>query len=128
MRVRSCASRRSSTLTFALPLAACQTMDAEAAEFLSSGYLSPKQHELLRNRVHELLAELRPQAVPLVDAWNLPDYLLNSALGRQDGDVYPALVRFAQGEPLNRTRFNVDIHSDEIEVGPEEGGKLRSRL
>jgi acyl-CoA oxidase len=107
---------------------ACHTMDTEAAEFLSSGYLSPKQHELLRNRVHELLAELRPQAVPLVDAWNLPDYLLNSALGRQDGDVYPALVRFAQGEPLNRTRFNVDIHSDEIEVGPEEGAKVSSKL
>ncbi|KWU43885.1 acyl-CoA oxidase [Rhodotorula sp. JG-1b] len=115
-------------MTTCFELFACHTMDAEAAEFLSSGYLSPKQHELLRNRVHELLAELRPQAVPLVDAWNLPDYLLNSALGRQDGDVYPALVRFAQGEPLNRTRFNVDIHSDEIEVGPEEGAKVSSKL
>jgi acyl-CoA oxidase len=60
-------------------------MDAEAAEFLSSGYLQPKQAELLRGKVHHLLAELRPQAVPLVDAWGVPDYQLNSALGRYDG-------------------------------------------
>ncbi|GAA5954976.1 hypothetical protein JCM21900_005953 [Sporobolomyces salmonicolor] len=108
-------------MTTCFELFACYTMDAEASEFLSSGYLSPKQHELLRNRVHALLAELRPQAVPLVDAWGCPDYLLNSALGRHDGDVYPALVRFAQNEPLNRTRFNVNVDDPELEVGPEEG-------
>lgn len=118
-------------------------METEAAEFLSSRYLSPKQHELLRNRVHALLAELRPQAVPLVDSWGIPDYQLNSALGRYDGtspryyhirvralikvllfplpgDVYPNLIKFAQAEPLNRTRFNVDIHDSELEVGPED--------
>lgn len=103
-------------------------MDAEASEFLSSRYLSPQQHELLRNRVHALLAELRPQAVPLVDAWNIPDYLLNSALGRKDGDVYPALVRFAQGEPLNQTRFNVDVNDEQLEVGKEEGVRAWSKL
>ncbi|GAA5993880.1 hypothetical protein JCM5350_001579 [Sporobolomyces pararoseus] len=108
-------------MTTCFELFACYTMDTEASEFLSSGYLSPKQHELLRNRVHALLAELRPQAVSLVDAWGVPDYLLNSALGRYDGDVYPALVRFAQNEPLNRTRFNVNVDDTEIEVGPEMG-------
>lgn len=98
-------------------------MDAEAAEFLSSGYLSPKQHELLRNRVHALLAELRPQAVNLVDAFGIPDFQLNSALGRFDGNVYPNLVKFAQGEPLNAVRFNVDIHDPELVVGPEGEGR-----
>jgi acyl-CoA oxidase len=66
-------------------LFAAYTMDAEAAEFLASGYLSPKQSELLRNTVHALFAELRPQAVSLVDAFGIPDYQLNSALGRYDG-------------------------------------------
>lgn len=102
-------------------------MDTEAAEFLSSGYLSPKQHELLRNRVHALLAELRPQAVPLVDAFGIPDFVLNSALGRYDGDAYNHLIKFAQGEPLNQTRWNVDINDPELQVGPEEGAP-KSRL
>jgi hypothetical protein len=74
-------------MTTCFELFACYTMDSEASEFLASGYLSPKQAELLRNRVHALLAELRPQAVSLVDAWGVPDYLLNSALGRYDGKL-----------------------------------------
>ncbi|GAA5888994.1 hypothetical protein JCM6882_009711 [Rhodosporidiobolus microsporus] len=115
-------------LTTCFELFATHTMDTEAAEFLSSGYLSPKQHELLRNRVHALLGEIRPQAVPLVDSFGIPDFLLNSALGREDGDVYPSLVRFAQHEPLNRTRFNVAIDADELEAGPEEGGKAWAKL
>jgi acyl-CoA oxidase len=60
-------------------------MDAEAAEFLSSGFLRPEQHQVVRNRFQELLAELRPDVVGLVDAWGLPDYLLNSSLGNYDG-------------------------------------------
>ncbi|KAK4049214.1 hypothetical protein OIO90_005503 [Microbotryomycetes sp. JL221] len=106
-------------------LFACYTMDTEASEFLSSGYLSPKQHELLRNRVHALLAEIRPQAVTLVDSWQFPDYLLNSALGRYDGKVYESLVEFARHEPINQIRWNVDIHSEEAEVGPEMGHRDR---
>ncbi|GAA6040376.1 hypothetical protein JCM8097_007586 [Rhodosporidiobolus ruineniae] len=114
-------------LKICFELFVCHTMDVEAAEFLSSGYLAPKQHELVRNRVYELLAELRPHAVSLVDAWGIPDFQLNSALGRYDGDVYPALVEFAQREPLNRTRFNVDINSSELEVGLERGAEAWAR-
>lgn len=57
----------------------------------------------LRTRQRELLSELRPHAVPLVDAFALEDYSLNSALGREDGDVYRALLAMAQGSPLNAT-------------------------
>ena len=32
----------------------------------------------------------------LVDAFGIEDYVLNSALGRQDGDVYTALLDMAQ--------------------------------
>ena len=70
-------------------------MDTEAGDFQRSGYLSAEQAELLRSKVDELLGSLRPQAVPLVDSFKLPDYLLNSALGRGDGDVYRSLFDFA---------------------------------
>ncbi|GAA5945945.1 hypothetical protein JCM10213_006196 [Rhodosporidiobolus nylandii] len=114
-------------MTTCFELFALHTMDSEMSEFLASSYLVPKQAELVRNRVHALLAEIRPQAVPLVDALGCPDFLLNSALGRYDGDVYPSLVRFAQNEPLNRTRFNVDVNDDALEVGPEEGSRAWAR-
>lgn len=92
-------------------------MDAEAAEFLSSGYLSPRQHEIVRNKVYELLSLVRPQAVPLVDSWGIPDYVLNSSLGGYDGDVYRKLFDFAIREPLNGIDFNIDVESDELVLG-----------
>ncbi len=109
-------------MTTCFELFATYTMDQEAAEFLSSGYLAPAQHALVRERVLDLLAELRPQAVSLVDAFAQPDFLLNSALGRYDGNVYESLVKFAQAEPLNEVTFNTRVDEDEIEVGPELGG------
>jgi len=76
-------------------------------------------------QVHALLAELRPEAVALVDSWGIPDYLLNSSLGRYDGNVYPNLVKFAQAEPLNAIRFNVNVNDPEIEVGPETSARAK---
>ncbi|KAJ3172573.1 hypothetical protein HDU88_005902 [Geranomyces variabilis] len=61
----------------------------------------PTHLPLIRAAVRDILAELRPDAVALVDAWNFSDYLLNSTLGRYDGKVYEALVESAGREPLN---------------------------
>ncbi|CAG8796334.1 4278_t:CDS:2, partial [Racocetra fulgida] len=68
-------------LTSVCNLFALHTMEKELSEFLESEYLSPKQARMLRVQVSELIKEIRPNAVALVDAFNLPDYLLNSALG-----------------------------------------------
>jgi len=103
-------------------------MDTEAAEFLSSGYLSPKQHEILRNRVHALLAEIRPQAVSLVDAFGIPDFQMNSALGRYDGNVYPNMIKFAQAEPLNGLKFNIDVNDPECIAGVDGQAEPKSKL
>ncbi|KAF2642348.1 hypothetical protein P280DRAFT_467716 [Massarina eburnea CBS 473.64] len=70
------------------------------------------------------MAELRPHAVKLVDAWSIPDWLLNSALGRSDGKVYEELFDMAhRRNPLNRTVFNVDWRSDEIVLGSKNGAR-----
>jgi len=60
---------------------------------------APKVAELKR----QLLREARPDAISLVDAWAFTDYELNSCIGREDGDVYSALLRAAQASPLNDT-------------------------
>jgi acyl-CoA oxidase len=77
-------------------------MDREIGDFLKSGYMSPEQAELIRSQLDTLLARVRPQAIPLVESFKLPDYLLNSALGRQDGEVYQALFDFARAERKSR--------------------------
>ena len=57
----------------------------------------------------------------LVDAWSIPDYLLDSALGRFDGEVYPTLFKSAhERNPLNVQTFNSDYRSEEIILGEGE--------
>jgi acyl-CoA oxidase len=71
---------------------------------LESGYLSGKQAKMLREECAELVHELRPEAVALVDAFDYDDYVLNySAIGRYDGNVYQHLLDMAKRTPLNKT-------------------------
>lgn len=48
-----------------------------------------------------LLAELRPNAVGLVDSFDYHDEILSSALGAYDGQVYERLLESAMKSPLN---------------------------
>jgi acyl-CoA oxidase len=52
--------------------------------------------------VAELLDELRPDVIALVDAFDFPDSVLNSTIGSYDGNVYERLFDAAFHAPLNR--------------------------
>ena len=54
-----------------------------------------------RSALLQTLAQLRPDAVALVDAFDIADHVLASDLGRHDGNVYEALFASAQRSPLN---------------------------
>ncbi|XP_050736712.1 peroxisomal acyl-coenzyme A oxidase 1-like [Eriocheir sinensis] len=71
--------------------------------FLRSGALSEAELSLLEEEMCELLAELRKQAVPLVDSFDIRDELLGSTLGAWDGQVYQRLYDEALKSPLNKT-------------------------
>ncbi|KAJ2455419.1 fatty-acyl coenzyme A oxidase [Coemansia sp. RSA 2336] len=59
-----------------------------SGEFLQSGFYSGAQIETLKGFVNNACAQVRPDAVPLTDAFGYTDYVVNSPLGRYDGDVY----------------------------------------
>ena len=52
------------------------------------------------------MCPIRREAVPLVDAFDIPDAVLNSALGRYDGDVYRHLYEWAQKAPRNKSEVS----------------------
>ncbi|KAJ3210125.1 fatty-acyl coenzyme A oxidase [Dinochytrium kinnereticum] len=56
--------------------------------FLQYEFFSPKQVDWVRATVNELCREIRKDAVPLTDAFNYSDFIVNSPLGRFDGNVY----------------------------------------
>ncbi|PYH96497.1 fatty-acyl coenzyme A oxidase [Aspergillus ellipticus CBS 707.79] len=89
-------------------LYALHTLEREASEFFSSSAVTVRQIGLTQNTaVMKLLDEIRPHAVRLVDAWQIPDWQLDSSLGKYDGDVYPDLFRRASQEnPVNDLVFD----------------------
>lgn len=51
-------------------------------------HATEKQAKWVRQALYAIVTAVRPNAVALVDGFGFTDYLLNSALGRSDGDVY----------------------------------------
>lgn len=60
----------------------------------------------VRAVLEDCLKRLRPNAVGLVDGFDMPDEILDSALGAYDGNVYERLVEEANKSPLNKEPVN----------------------
>ena len=109
-------------------LYALHTLEREASEFFSSSAITVRQIQLARTKaVMKLLEEIRPHAVRLVDAWNFPDWQLDSSLGRYDGKVYEDLFRRASElNPLNA--LTIDPYPDsDVLIKKNETEKFRSK-
>jgi acyl-CoA oxidase len=98
-------------------------MDSDARTFSTTYAVSSESLDGLQSSILELMTvKIRPHAVKLVDAWSVPDFLLNSALGRYDGKVYETLFDMAHRQnPLNKTTFNVKWREEEIVLGSGHG-------
>lgn len=57
--------------------------------------------EVVQSWLEELLALIRPNAVGIVDSFDIHDAVLASTLGAYDGNVYERLFEEAQKSPLN---------------------------
>lgn len=60
--------------------------------------------------MERLLTELRPNAVGIVDGFDICDEILASALGAYDGQVYKRLFEEAMKSPLNAEPVNKSFH------------------
>jgi acyl-CoA oxidase len=57
----------------------------------------------LKSGATHMLNVIRPDAVALVDPRDFSDFRLKSALGRFDGNVYPAIMETVRRDPLNQS-------------------------
>lgn len=65
---------------------------------------------MLQKRLEELLSLVRPNAVGIVDGFDIRDEILSSALGAYDGNVYQHLFDEAMKSPLNQNSVNESYH------------------
>ncbi|XP_053382348.1 peroxisomal acyl-coenzyme A oxidase 1-like [Mercenaria mercenaria] len=91
-------------------------------EFIQDGFLDGQQADMILNKTLSLLAEIRPNAVALVDAFDYSDKILQSCIGRYDGKVYEALYEYAKTSPLNKEEVH-DTYTTTLK--PLMEGKLK---
>ena len=82
-------------------LYALHTLEQESSEFYTSGATT----------VRQIIIAQTNTVVRLVDAWDFPDWQLDTSLGRYDGKVYEGLFfRAFKLNPLNA--ITVDPYPD----------------
>merc|ERR1711860_388628 len=92
-------------------LYAVQGMNERLGDFMQDGFISGQQAEMITEKLLALYAEIRPNAVALVDAFDYPDQVLQSCLGRYDGRVYEALYEYAKSSPMNKEDVLPSYHT-----------------
>ncbi|XP_066268561.1 peroxisomal acyl-coenzyme A oxidase 1-like [Branchiostoma lanceolatum] len=100
----------SDVLTRLCQLHALHGLVNNSGDFLEAGYLTGTDVRQARRHINALMAKLRPDAVALVDAFDFPDGILKSVLGRYDGNVYEHLLEWAKASPLNKTDVHQSYH------------------
>uniref|UniRef100_A0A2M4BGH0 Acyl-coenzyme A oxidase n=1 Tax=Anopheles marajoara TaxID=58244 RepID=A0A2M4BGH0_9DIPT len=108
----------------------CETLSPEVARVLRTIYqlyaydealkalgdllrfttISESDINRLQSKLEASLAELRPNAVGIVDSFDIPDAVLGSPLGAYDGNVYERLYEEAKKSPLNQEPVNKSFH------------------
>lgn len=59
------------------------------------------------SKMLSLFGEIRPNAIALVDAFDHDDHVLQSCIGRYDGNVYQALYEYVKSSPLNKSDVSI---------------------
>ncbi|XP_053381781.1 peroxisomal acyl-coenzyme A oxidase 1-like [Mercenaria mercenaria] len=103
-------------------LYAVSGINERLGEFIQDGFLDGQQADMILNKTLSLLAEIRPNAVALVDAFDYSDKILQSCIGRYDGKVYEALYEYAKTSPLNKEEVH-DTYTTTLK--PLMEGKLK---
>eukprot|EP01096_Ripella_sp_DP13-Kostka_P008124 TRINITY_DN301_c0_g2_i3.p1 TRINITY_DN301_c0_g2~~TRINITY_DN301_c0_g2_i3.p1 ORF type:complete len:1349 (-),score=671.96 TRINITY_DN301_c0_g2_i3:116-4162(-) len=67
-----------------------------------AGIIEASQLRLAWDAIKVLMEEIRPDAIALTDAFDIPDRVLCSTIGSSDGNVYEALYEAAKRSPLNQ--------------------------
>jgi len=60
---------------------------------------------MINEQLLTLCRHVRYDAIPLVDAFNYPDWFLRAPVGTYDGNIYPKYFEVVSGAPLGKTSY-----------------------
>lgn len=70
----------------AYKIAGLQSLINDCGDVYQSGYFAPEAHKMMKAALDKLIAKMRPQLVPLIEATQT--YEMPSNLGNYFGDIY----------------------------------------
>ena len=100
-------------------------MDCKAC--YESGYFQAgvEYSSLILEGIKQLCREIRPDALKIVECYELDDNILQSAIGNSYGDIYETHLRWAKESRLNKTKLGDAIPDGWMEtMQPLLNGKL----
>ncbi|CAH1782747.1 unnamed protein product [Owenia fusiformis] len=97
----------------------------QSGNFLETGCINITELHIIQQEAQEMMAKIRKNAVALVDAFDIPDNLLNSTLGCYDGNAYQHLYDSAKSDPMNQKQV---LPAFEKYIKPMLQGKHTSKL
>ena len=71
------------------------------------GYFKKGDQVKMDGGVKIILQKLRPQAIPLIELYDIPDAILTSAIGNSYGDIYETHLDWAKNSRMNQTPGNI---------------------
>jgi acyl-CoA oxidase len=80
-----------------------ELQSGDTAANYENGFFAPGTQGILLEASKRLMKELRPQMIPLIEAWEFPDEVLISAIGNSYGDIYETQMEWARNSRLNKT-------------------------
>ena len=83
----TCPKSKENCLNLARLFAITELMQ-DSSPCYESGYFSLGTSTLLLEAAKKLCVTIRPQIIPLTEAWSVPDCILVSAIGNSYGDIY----------------------------------------
>ncbi|KAG5191109.1 palmitoyl-CoA oxidase [Tribonema minus] len=116
--------REAAVLRDLCSLFALSTIEADLGQFRDQDTISSQDARQVLHLISDLCASIRPEAVALVDAFHFSDKYLGSAIGRFDGNIYPALMEWALREPLNASEVAESLPHIKLLVGTHPGARL----
>eukprot|EP00003_Mantamonas_plastica_P003371 TRINITY_DN1268_c0_g3_i4.p1 TRINITY_DN1268_c0_g3~~TRINITY_DN1268_c0_g3_i4.p1 ORF type:complete len:415 (+),score=173.65 TRINITY_DN1268_c0_g3_i4:144-1388(+) len=75
-------------LKLLLDLWSLKNLDDNKAILLECGWIDGEQSQLIHEEVLKLCDEVRDQAIPIIDSFNIMDFIHKSPLGAYDGNIY----------------------------------------
>lgn len=69
-------------------LYALSNIEKDMGTFRDNDYITSDQARLIKQQVRKICYSIRPEAISIIDSFSIPDYVVDSQVGRYDGDIY----------------------------------------